>query len=299
MIPRSHPAHMAPVATMLHPSERGRVDAMGAGLYRTIHRESLEDVLKDLRLRRIGAVVVSAARCGSAEQGRIATVVREFPRVPTLAILSTIDSASAQAVLTLGNSGVRTLVDVRQPAGWNELRALLSLHAATDLDRGVIAKIRDDLDGASEDCWRFFEAIFSAEYHAATVRQLAQRLGVLPSTLMSRFFRAQLPAPKRYLAYARLIRAARLFENPGLSVADVANHLDYSSPQSFGRHIRTLLHATAVEFRLTHDGERMAERFRTELILPYSVRLRAFSPLTSRAPGSLVPSWQEKARMVQ
>ena len=277
---------MAPVATVLQPAERPRVDAAGAGLYRTIHRENLDDVLQDLRLRHISAVVVSTASCGRTEQGRIATVVREFPRVPTVAILSTADSASAQGVLALGNSGVRTLVDVRQPAGWNELRSLLSLHATSDVTRVVIATLREDLKGTSADCWRFFEELFSAEYHAATVRQLAQRLGVLPSTLMSRFFRARLPAPKRYLAYARLIRAARLFENPGFSIADVANHLDYSSPQSFGRHIRTLLLTTAVEFRRTHNGEQMIERFRAELIQPYSDKLRSFSPLFARAPGS-------------
>ena len=53
--------------------------------------------------------------------------------------------------------------------------------------------------------------------------------------------RLGIPTPTRYLAYVRLIRAARLFENPGLSVADVANHLDYSSPQSFGRHVKSVL----------------------------------------------------------
>ena len=76
-----------------------------------------------------------------------------------------------------------------------------------------------------------FEALFLAPPKLSTVRQLSVQLGVLPSTLMSRFFRSGLPAPKRYLAEARLVRAARLFENPGFSIANVANHLDYSSPQ--------------------------------------------------------------------
>ena len=95
---------------------------------------------------------------------------------------------------------------------------------------------------------------------------LARRLDVLPSTLMSRFFRARLPAPKRYLAMARLVRAARLFENPGFSVANVANHLDYSSPQSFGRHVRTLMDITAVQFRERYDGEGMLQHFRETLV---------------------------------
>ena len=79
---------------------------------------------------------------------------------------------------------------------------------------------------------------------------------------------------------ARLTHAARVFENPGLSVANVANHLEYSSPQSFGRHVRTLLSITALEFRQRYDGEGMLHRFREELILPFVTILRSFSPLT-------------------
>src|SRR5438270_9687968 len=96
---------------------------------------------------------------------------------------------------------------------------------------------------------------------------------------MSRFFRAGLPAPKRYLAMARLVRAARLFENPGFSVANVANHLDYSSPQSFGRHVRMLMDMTAVQFRDQYDGEGMLEYFRSALILPHLEKLRELRPL--------------------
>src|SRR5439155_16581475 len=47
----------------------------------------------------------------------------------------------------------------------------------------------------------------------------------------------------------RLLHAAYLFLNPGLSVSDVAYRLDYSSPQSFGRHLKAMLGVTAGEFR--------------------------------------------------
>ena len=79
---------------------------------------------------------------------------------------------------------------------------------------------------------------------------------------------------------ARLVRAARLFENSGFSIANVANHLDYSSPQSFGRHVRTLLHITAGEFRARYDCVSMFARFRADLIIPYAEVLRNLRPLT-------------------
>jgi AraC-like DNA-binding protein len=275
---------IAPITTVLEPSDRTRVDAAGAGLYRTIHRDCVDEVLRDLKERRISAVVVSVSRCVREEPARMAAIVREFPRIPTVVLLSGAAEADPLTVLTLGNCGVRTLIDVRQPSGWHQLRDVLGAEAAKDTDRAVIAVLRNDLDGVSADCWNFFEALFSPDYRVSSVRKLAARMNVLPSTLMSRFFRARLPAPKKYLAYARLIRAARLFENPGLSVADVANHLDYSSPQSFGRHVQTLIRITAGEFRRRYDGNGMLTLFREELVLPYRGALLSLHPLAIR-PG--------------
>ena len=151
----------------------------------------------------------------------------------------------------------------------------------------MLGQLAVDLAGAPDDCRLLFETLFTCSPRVGNVRQLAALLGVVPSTLMSRFYRARIPAPKRYLAMARLVRAARLFENSGFSIANVSNHLDYSSPQSFGRHVRTLLQMTAGEFRSCYDGNGMFERFRTELILPYVSVLRALRPLS--APPGWVP----------
>jgi AraC-like DNA-binding protein len=275
------PGPLPPVATVLTRDERMRVDAAGVGLYRTIHRDSLEAVMRDLRQRRVEAVVVSLSRCGERDAPSLARMVREFPRVPAVALLSQVEPATPRTVLKLGVSGVRTLIDVRQPQGWRELRAVLMADRAGDIERLALAQLSLDLAAAPEDCRRFFELLFGRPVRVPTVRALAAQLQVVPSTLMSRFFRARLPAPKRYLAMARLVQAARLFENPGLSVASVANHMEYSSPQSFGRHIRGLIGLTAVAFRGRYDGEGMLERFRAELVLPYLDVLRIFSPLSA------------------
>ena len=271
------------VATVLTPLERLRVDAAGEGLYRSIHRDTLDDVIRDVREARAAAVVVSVNYCDRASTERVATMVREFPRVPTLALLSELGPRTPQTLLSLGTSGVRRLIDVRDASGWRHLRSALSDECGDPLRRLALGKLGEDLDGASRDCWRFFEALFLCAPSITSVRRLANSLGVLPSTLMSRFFRARLPAPKRYLAMARLVRAASLFENRGFSVANVANHLEYSSPQSFGRHVRTILRVTAMEFREIYDGEGMLDRFRQELVLPHVDRLRRLSPLRQHA----------------
>lgn len=275
-------SYIGPVATLLDPRERLDVERAGAGLYRTLHRDSAQEVIRDLRQRRVSAVLFSALRCTPSELPRATRVVREFPRIPAVVILSRHSQASATDLVALGSCGMHRVIDVRPTSGWTILRETLASEAIRERDRKAVQDMLDDLAGAPSDMVRFAEALFDGYSGARTVRELAQTLGVLPSTLVSRFFRARLPAPKRYLVFAGLVRAARLFENPGFSVADVANHLDHSSPQSFGRHVRTYLGVSASEFRRMYDGVSMMRRFRDELIRPYHSRLRRLSPLVLR-----------------
>lgn len=270
------------VSTILTPSERLRVDAAGEGHYRSIHRDSVADVLRDVREARAAAVVLSVSYCERLVGEPVASMVREFPRVPTLALLSELGPRTPQTLLSLGTSGVRRLIDVRDASGWRQLRSALTDECGDAMARQALSRLNEDLAAASHDCWRFFEALFLSPPSVSTVRRLAIGLQVLPSTLMSRFFRAQLPPPKRYLAMARLVRAAHLFENQGFSIANVSNHLEYSSPQSFGRHVRMMLQLSAAEFRARYDGLGMLDRFRRDLVLPYLGELRRISPLARR-----------------
>jgi AraC-like DNA-binding protein len=277
-----------PVSTILTPLERTRVDAAAQGLCDPLHRESLDEVLSDLRQQKATLVLISVNRYGPQSSSSVAAMVREFPRIPAVALLTETQSSTPHTTMALGQLGIRTLVDARIPTGWQTLRNLLATQGSVDLQRSALTQISLDLSGVSKDCWRFFELLFDSAPRISTVRQLSRQLNILPSTLMSRFFRARLPAPKRYLSLARLIRAARLFENPGLSVARVANHLDYSSPQSFGRHVRTVMKMSPVRFRSTYDGQGMLQYFRTELILPYVSVLRGFRP------SAAYPGWIPK-----
>jgi AraC-like DNA-binding protein len=277
-----------PVSTILTPLERTRVDAAAQGLCEPLHRESLDEILSDLRNQKANLVLISVMKYGPQSSNSVAAMVREFPRIPAVALLTETQNSTPHTTLALGQLGIRTLVDARIPTGWQTLRNLLATQGSVDLQRSALTQISLDLSGVSKDCWRFFELLFESSPRISTVRQLARHLNILPSTLMSRFFRAKLPAPKRYLSLARLIRAARLFENPGLSVARVANHLDYSSPQSFGRHVRTMMKMSPVSFRSTYDGQGMLQFFRTELVLPYADVLRSFRP------SAAYPGWIPK-----
>ena len=125
---------LMPVSTILTPGERQRVDAAGEGLYSALHRESFDEVLADLRERRAGAVLISIARYGLHSSARMAAMVREFPRVPAMALLTETQYSTPQNLLALGQLGVRILIDARQPEDGRHC-AIYSLPSARTISR--------------------------------------------------------------------------------------------------------------------------------------------------------------------
>ena len=78
------------------------------------------------------------------------------------------------------------------------------------------------------------------------------------------------------------VYVAAMLEARGLSIADVVYRLEYSSPQSFGRHLRTLTGLSASEFRRRVTFELALEQFHGELIAPFRAVLHAFHPLETQ-----------------
>jgi AraC-like DNA-binding protein len=275
----------ATVAAVLLPGERLRVDAAGNGCFAVVHRDSVPDAVRTVRERTVDAVLVSVHRCPPEQVEAVSHLVREFPGIPTVALVSQHDPGATEMLLRLGASGVRQVVDVTSPAGWNRLRLVVGQPATRAVAR-IQAPILAALADAPPDARLFLEALIRLAPETATVTALAERLFVRPSTLMSRFARAGLPSPKNYLAAVRLLHAAYLFQAAGLSVADVAYRLEYSSPQSFGRHLRAMLGITAVEFRRRFPFAVAQERFVELMIEPYREVWRTFHPVAvGRSPA--------------
>ena len=273
-------AGSATVAAVLMPGERPRVDAAGSGLFAVLHRDSIPDAVRAVRERPVDAVLVSVHRCGPDQMEVLGHLVREFPSIPTVALVSQHDPGAIEMLLRLGASGVRQVVDVTSPAGWNRLRQVVGQPATRAVSR-IQHPILDAVAEAPPDARLFLEAMIRLAPDIPTVTALAQQLSVRPSTLMSRFARAGLPSPKNYLAAIRLLHAAFLFETVGLSVADVAYRLEYSSPQSFGRHLRAMLGLTALEFRRRFPFPVALDRFVSLMMEPYRDIWRTFHPLAA------------------
>lgn len=276
------------VATVLHPSERARVDAAIGGALMTVHRDSVGDALRVVRERPVDAVLVSVHRVGARDAADVRRLVRTFPGVPAVALLSGRDLAAHRSLLHLGASGVRDVVDVSSAAGWSELRTLLAEPVTRPAAR-ILGPVLERLPGLPSETRLFLETMVRRAPSTPTVRQLARLYHVQSSTLMSRFSRVGLPSAKNYLASLRLLYAAQDLEHDGLSIADVAYRLQYSSPQSFGRHVRSLLGITGTEFRRRFPFPVALERFGRVMLDPYATTWRSFHPLGREVDRAVLP----------
>lgn len=273
------------IATVLLPGERTRVDAAGSGCFAVVHRNSIPEAVRVVREQPVDAIVVSVHHDEAREVDALGHLLRDFPSVPTVALVSRHDRDASETLLHLGASGIRQVVDVTEPGGWHRLRQLIS-EPATRASARIQAPVFAALGDIPPDARLFFEVLIRVAPNTITVRRLAERLRIRPSTLMSRFSRAGLPSPKSYLMAVRLLHAAVLFDGQSLSVADVAYRLEYSSPQSFGRHLRAILGITSSEFRRRLPFASAIERFVDLMVAPYRAVLRDFHPLAAHGtPG--------------
>jgi AraC-like DNA-binding protein len=266
------------IAAVLTPQERASLDAASVGCFAVLHRNSVPEAVRAVRERAVDAVLLSVHQCAQGRVDEIDQLVRSFPGVPTVALVTRHDHVASETLLRLGATGVRQVVDVTVPAGWNRLRHLVSEPATHGAAR-ILAPVFSALPELPQDSHVFLELLIRMAPEIPAVRTVAARFEIKPSTLMSRFARAALPSPKTYLAAIRLLYAAQYFEGGGRSVADVAYRLDCSSPQSFGRTIRAMLGITPGEFRRRFPFPAALERFLSQLIVPYGKVWSGFHPL--------------------
>ena len=277
------------VATVVDPRDRPRLDAAAGGRFRTIHAESVAEAIRAVRERPVQAVLVSPSHVPQEQVPWVAALVRTYPGVQTVAVLSRHDADSAERLLAFGASGIKTLLDLGQREGWTQLRDALC-HPTSPTAAAILGRVMPELGEAPADCRLCFETLIRVAPGTPTVRALCRRYGLRAPSFVSRFFRAGLPSPKRYLSSLRLVYVAAMLETRGVSVADAAYQLEYSSPQSFGRHLKTATGLTAGAFRRSMPFTRALEEFHHQMIVPYRTALRAFRPLEPKGPAASGPA---------
>ena len=272
------------IAAVVTPAERSRLDAAAAGCFAIVHRPTLPDALTVVREHPVDAIVFSLHHAAGPKVEDLDNLVRRFPDIPAVALVTRTDPGAPETLLRLGATGVRHVVDVTGPSGWTRLRHVLAEPASRPTAR-ILSRLFDALPPLPPATRMFVELMVRLAPSTPVARRFAHHARVRPSTLMSRFVRAGLPSPKTYVAAIRLLYAAQYFENDGLSITDVAYRLECSSPQSFGRHLRAMLGITPGEFRRRFTFDAAADRFVALLIAPYRHIWRDFHPFEPGRPG--------------
>ena len=272
------PRILPEIATLVTPAVRSSIDAAADGSLRPYHYESLQETLRAVRQHEFCAVLVSPETVSDRELSGLSLLAEGFPGLSTVAIVNDTEHLSSERLLELGVRGVNNLVDVSRREGWRKLREIL-LRPSTPHDARILEKLVPELGDCTRNCRIFFEMMVKLAPEFPRVMDFTRFFGVHPSTFVSRFYRAGLPSPKRYLAGLRLVHAALYLEMQKLTISDVSHRLEYSSPQSFGRHVRQVLGITATEFRRRYSAEQVIDHFVESLIRPFRKDLETFDPI--------------------
>ncbi len=268
--------HPADVVTVVNANLQGRLDLALDEVARPVHLTSVSAALSVVRERPVRAVLL----------GQESMTIRSGPAVGKLAVtcggtlIAVVGGWTpnlSDTLLAFGRYGVRDAVDVSSRDGLSRLRDLIvrsEWELATRVARALAPSLRD----ASEEMRFFVNYLVRKAPFLGSARALAAGLRVSQSSLNSRFFRAGLPSPKQYLAYIRLLFAAALLEQPMISAAQTARRLNYSSPQSFMRHMRTQLGVSAVEFRQQYSFDALAHHVVFHTLSQHGATIRWFRP---------------------
>jgi AraC-like DNA-binding protein len=125
-------------------------------------------------------------------------------------------------------------------------------------------RISRALDGCPPATVDLFDRLLTAPEPIITGKHLAALYGMHVQTLQSRFLRAGLVSVKEYIVFALCARAALLFDDPARTASDVAWSLGYSSPQAFGRMLKTYRGHTTRTFRTAWSGAAAVEQYITK-----------------------------------
>lgn len=272
------------VVTLLEPELRSVIDAATHGTIGNIHVDSPSEAVRAVREHSPSALLLSPMLMSRYPAVQVSSLVARSLGVTAVAVLGANWMAAQDSLLGLGGCGVRHVVNLAEREGWDRLRRLI-FETGGDCRVIVTQQLLSAVGNATEEVKEFLATLVRIAPETGFVCTFARGIGIEPSTLMSRFYRARLPAPKKYLSMTRLLYAAWFLEEPRVSVAAAADVLRYSSPQSFGRHVRTTLGLTAAEFRREMPLRVTLDHYRSRLIDPYLDTLSWFRPLGPKLSG--------------
>ena len=205
-----------------------------------------------LAAKSVAAIVVEPCDdMGSSTAPLVGALRRDFPRIPVVAYCDHRRDRSTD-ILALARAGVHELVF----RGADDVRPVLTSALASAVRHCTATELLEELQNVLPP--NVVPVVRYCLEHAAeplTVQRIANALGVHRKTLVYRLRQARLPAPRAVIAWCRLLVAARLLEDPGRTVEQVALDLDFPSGTALRNMIKRHTGLRPAELR-ARGGER-------------------------------------------
>lgn len=266
------------VVAILPPHIRHQLDA-AIGEHQALHVDTVEDACRAVAINCPQLLLIAPSMLVKERPAAIRQLLRHTAGALPVAMIGASARFAPPRLLDLGACGVRSCLDLDDRDVWRKVRELASQREDT-VATAILRRIARDVGEVSLGLQNCLDDIVRLAPRTTTVTQLAREFAIKPSTFVSRFVRAGLPSPKRYLVATRLLYVSALFDQEDMTVGNVAYRLRYASPQSLGRHLRIELGITPSEFRHRHPFNARLDAFSNALIQPYKDSLRAFDPLS-------------------
>lgn len=164
-------------------------------------------------------------RDGTSTLPLVRRIRQDYPSVPVV-LYAKVSAESSRDVLEFARAGIDQLI----LQGVDDLRVLLRNAMELALDRASAKALLPELAPyVPASVMPFVEYCLEHARRNLTVEEVAYALGVRRKTLADRMSAARFPAPSTVIGWCRLLVAARLLEDPGRSVEQVALQLDFAS----------------------------------------------------------------------
>jgi AraC-like DNA-binding protein len=194
---------------------------------------------------------------GNGPSARLRGLLAEFPSMAVLAAMEVVPS-KYEDVRTLGQWGVVQVISLYH----DDTPAAISHRLKAARGRPLMALLEQVLPPDTSGRAR---AILEASVDVVSVgghgRDLARSLHLSRRTLLRWSRRAGLPAPRKLLAWMRLLLAAEMLDDPGRSVLSVAHICGYSSDSGLRRITQKFLEASPTELRRRGAFDHAAKKF--------------------------------------
>jgi AraC-like DNA-binding protein len=271
------------VLTVVDSTIRSRLDAAVGAIAHPVHLDSLFAAIAAANARRVRAVLLGPATINGDISPDMQRLARACAGSALVAVVGSWTPELPERLLAFGNQGIRDVVDVTRADELKRLRIILQ-RPEWEISQRIADAIRPNIANVTPEMRYFVNNLIRLAPSETSAKRVAAELGVRDASLTSRFFRARLPTPKKYLAAMRLLYAAGVLESDSVSTAQTARRLNYSSPQSFGRHVRENFDVSLGEFRQEYSFDLMANYFVSRFLFQHRHTLEWFRPFGGRSP---------------